>query len=252
MDSEALRRLLTAVRAGRLPVERALARLAALPPTGDLGFARVDHHRALRQGHPEVVYAPGKTPTQVAAIAKAIARRSGRVLVTRVDDAQARAVRRAVKGSVRSFTSVALLPKRREKRKGIALVTAGTSDLPVAEEARLTCRMMGCEPELVADVGVAGIHRLFAHLETLRAAQVLVVAAGMEGELPSVVGGLVAAPVIAVPTSVGYGTGAGGFAALLAMLNACAANVCCVNIDDGFGAGTLASLICSGSVERRS
>ncbi|MGQ0613813.1 MAG: nickel pincer cofactor biosynthesis protein LarB [Planctomycetaceae bacterium] len=252
MDREALRRLLSSVRAGRLPVERALERLAALPPTGDLGFARVDHHRALRQGHPEVVYAPGKTPAQLAAIAKEIARRSGRVLVTRVDDAQARAVRRAVKGSVQSFTSVALLPKRRAKRRGIVIVTAGTSDLPVAEEARLTCRMMGCEPELVVDVGVAGIHRLFAHAETLRAARVLIVAAGMEGALPSVVGGLVAAPVIAVPTSVGYGTGAGGFAALLAMLNSCAANVCCVNIDDGFGAGTLAGLICLGSGERGS
>lgn len=244
MDERRLRALLEAVRDGTLPVDRAAARLLAHPPVEDLGFARVDHHREWRQGHPEVVYGPGKTPAQAAALAVRIAKRSGRLLVTRVDAAQARAIRRAVPRAAyfREARAVALLPRRR-RVGGIVVVTAGTSDLPVAEEARVTCRVMGHEPKLLADVGVAGLHRLLAHAETLRAARVLVVCAGMEGALPSVVGGLVPAPVIAVPTSVGYGAGAGGIAPLLAMLNSCAANVCCVNVDDGFGAGVVASLV---------
>jgi len=246
IDGGALRALLARVRSGRLPVERAAAILGRRA-IEELGFARIDHDREWRQGHPEVVYAPGKTPARAAALAKRIAARAGRLLVTRVDDAQARAIRRAVPRArfFREARAVALLPRGRG-RPGIAIVTAGTSDLPVAEEARVTCRMMGHEPELIADVGVAGLHRLLAHAGALRAARVIVVAAGMEGALPSVVGGLVAAPVVAVPTSVGYGAGAGGIAPLLAMLNSCAANVCCVNIDDGFGAGVVASLINAG------
>jgi NCAIR mutase (PurE)-related protein len=244
MDEGRLRALLEAVRDGTLTVERAAARLCGHSPAEDLGFAQVDHQREWRQGYPEVVFGPGKSPAQAAALAKRIAKRSGRLLVTRVDAAQARAIRRAVPRAshVQEARAVALFPRGR-RAEGIAIVTAGTADLPVAEEARITCRFLGHEPRLFADVGVAGLHRLLAHAAALREARVVVVCAGMEGALPSVVGGLVPAPVIAVPTSVGYGAGAGGIAPLLAMLNSCAANVCCVNIDDGFGAGVVASLV---------
>jgi len=238
-----MRSLLERVRSGRMTIDAA-ARTLRAAPFGDLEYATVDHHRELRQGHPEIVYAPGKTPAQVAKIAKEIAARARRLLVTRIDPAQARAVRRAVPRAVHHARAraVALLP-RRKRRPGIVIVSAGTSDQPVAEEAALACRYLDQSPELIQDVGVAGVHRLLRHAERLQAARVVIAVAGMEGALASVVGGLVAAPVVAVPTSVGYGAGAGGIAPLLAMLNSCAANVCCVNIDDGVGAAVVASLV---------
>jgi len=246
MDASTIRKLLEAVRKKKLPVEDALARLRALPPFEELdGFATVDHHRALRKGHPEIVYGPGKTPAQAAAIAKEIVGRSKRVLVTRVDAAQARAIRKALPKSVHHKTAraVTLLPGRKAGKPGIVIVSAGTADQTVADEARVTCRFLGQEAEHLADVGVAGIHRLLRKIETLQRARVVIAVAGMEGALASVVGGLVAAPVIAVPTSIGYGAGAGGIAALLAMLNSCASNVCVVNIDNGVGAAVVASRI---------
>lgn len=243
--SRDLRKLLQGVATGRLSVATAERRLRAQPSFQDLGFATVDHHREARQGHPEIVFGPGKTAAQAARIAREIVARSGRVLVTRVTPAQARAVRRAVPAAVYSRVArcVGVLPPKKSRREGILIVTAGTGDLPVAEEARETCRLLGQEPELLCDVGVAGVHRLLRRVEILRRARVIVAVAGMEGALASVVGGLVAAPVVAVPTSVGHGAGGPGVAALLAMMSSCAANVCCVNIDDGVGAGVVAGLI---------
>ncbi len=225
MDAAEVRRLLERVRAGELDVDEAERLLKASPAYADLEFATVDHHRALRQGHPEIVFAPGKQPDQAARIASEIHARSGRVLVTRVETAQA----------------VAVLPERRPT--GIAIVSAGTADQRVAEEARVTCRYLGHEPQMITDVGVAGVHRLLRHSDALIKARVVIAVAGMEGALASVVGGLVGVAVIAVPTSVGYGTGAGGLAAVLSMLNSCASNVTCVNIDNGVGAAIVAGLI---------
>ncbi|MCL4232558.1 MAG: nickel pincer cofactor biosynthesis protein LarB [Dehalococcoidia bacterium] len=244
MDREALRELLAAVAAGEKTVEDAAARLERAP-YDDLGFARVDHHRALRDGLPEVVLALGKTPEQVAAIARSILDAAGRVLVTRVEPPHAAALAAAVPGML--FDRDARLawydPAPRPKRGNVAVVTAGTADIPVAQEAALTAEMMGAMVTRHFDVGVAGLHRLADRIEALRAANALVVVAGMEGALPSVVGGLVANPVIAVPTSVGYGASFGGVAALLGMLNSCATGVAVVNIDNGFGAGFLAATI---------
>ena len=244
LDSDLVRELLDGVRRGDVPVEAALERLRVLP-FEDLGFAKVDHHRGLRDGFPEVVLAMGKTQAQVAAIAERIAARGGRLLVTRAAPEHAAAVRALLPDAVYHETARCVTLERRpvERRPGVAVVCAGTSDLPVAEEAAITAEMMGNAVLRIADVGVAGIHRLFDRLEDLRAANVLVVAAGMEGALPSVVAGLVDTPVVAVPTSVGYGASFGGLAALLAMLNACAAGVAVVNIDNGFGAGYMAGLI---------
>jgi len=245
MQADDLRTLLERVRRGKLSVEDAERALRATPLLADLGYATLDHHRELRQGHPEIVYGPGKTPAQVARIGKEIAARAGRLLVTRVDAAQARALRRALPRARHDAVArtVALLPPRARRRKGIVIVSAGTADQAVAREALVTCRFLGQEPSHLADVGVAGIHRLLRHVEALRAARAVIAVAGMEGALASVVGGLVGVPVVAVPTSTGYGAGAGGLAALLAMLNACASNVCCVNIDNGVGAAVVASLI---------
>ncbi|MCZ6573540.1 MAG: nickel pincer cofactor biosynthesis protein LarB [Planctomycetota bacterium] len=247
MDAEAIRDLLKHVREGRLSVAQAERKLRASPAFVDLGFATVDHHRELRQGHAEVIYAAGKTPRQVVAIARQIVKRTGSVLVTRADPVHVRALRRAYARAVhhKDARAVTVQParKKRSLRPGIALVAAGTADLPVAEEARVTCRFLGHEPEAVYDVGVAGLHRLLARTDALQRARVVIAVAGMEGALASVVGGLVGAPVVGLPTSVGYGTGSGGLAALLSMLNSCAANVCCVNIDDGFGAAVVACLI---------
>jgi NCAIR mutase (PurE)-related protein len=204
----------------------------------------VDHHRALRTGHPEIIYGPGKTPEQVAELATAIVGRSGRVLATRVDAAQAAAVGAAVPGVVHDAVArcVSLVPDG-ERATGIAIVSAGTADQAVAGEARATCRYLGQEPAWIVDVGVAGVHRLLRRAEELHAARVVIAVAGMEGALASVVGGLVGVPVVAVPTSVGYGAGAGGLAPLLAMLNSCASNVAVVNIDNGVSAAVVASLI---------
>jgi NCAIR mutase (PurE)-related protein len=244
VDADALSDLLGAVRAGDTTIDEAVERLRTLP-FEELGFATVDHHRALREGFPEVVLGLGKTPAQVAAIASRIADRSGRLLVTRATAEQAAAVIDVIPDARYQETARAVTVERRPavRSPGVAVVCAGTSDLPVAEEAAITAEMMGNAVERIADVGVAGIHRLLHHLPRLRAARVLVVVAGMEGALPSVVAGLVDTPVIAVPTSIGYGASFGGLAALLAMLNSCAAGVSVVNIDNGFGAGYMAALI---------
>ena len=223
-----------------------MSRLAALPYE-DLEFARLDHHRALRKGFPEVVYGLGKTPEQVATIAESILRHSDRLLVTKTGPESYAAVRERVADAVYDPTARTITVDRRvdaEPVPGVVVASGGTSDLPVVAEAAVTAEIMGCQVERISDVGVAGIHRLLDHLPALRRARVVVAVAGMEGALPSVVGGLVAAPVIAVPTSVGYGASYDGLAALLAMLNSCAPGVAVVNIDNGFGAGYLAAQIC--------
>lgn len=242
--SEAIR-LLEAWRAGEIPRAKVLAAFQAAP-TANLGFAQVDTHRALRKGFPEVIYGAGKTPEQVVKIAAKVLERESRVLVTRVGADHARALRRKFKKAVHHKLArcVTIETQPLAKRPGtIAVICAGTSDLPVAEEAAVTAEIMGNRVERIADVGVAGLHRILARLETLQTANVLVVVAGMEGALPSVVAGLVSRPVIAVPTSVGYGASFGGVAALLGMLNSCGSGVTVVNIDNGFGAGYAASQI---------
>ena len=223
-----------------------MSRLAALPYE-DLEFAKLDHHRELRKGFPEVVYGLGKTPEQVATIAESILRHSDRLLVTKTGPESYAAVRERVADAVYDPTAQTITVDRRvdaEPVPGVVVASGGTSDLPVVAEAAVTAEIMGCQVERISDVGVAGIHRLLDHLPALRRARVVVAVAGMEGALPSVVGGLVAAPVIAVPTSVGYGASYDGLAALLAMLNSCAPGVAVVNIDNGFGAGYLAAQIC--------
>ncbi|HTW62797.1 MAG TPA: nickel pincer cofactor biosynthesis protein LarB [Terracidiphilus sp.] len=245
MNPQAIERLLEEVREGRTQVSEALERLRHLP-FEDLGFAKLDHHRALRTGMPEVIFAQGKTEAQVSAIFARMAQAGGNVLATRATPAVYDAVRSAEPRAEFHETARAITLRQSEPPAGkglLAVVCAGTSDLPVAEEAAVTARLMGNTVELIADVGVAGIHRLLAQKDTLAAARVLIVCAGMEGALPTVVGGLVNAPVVAVPTSVGYGASLGGVAALLGMLNTCSPNVCVVNIDNGFGAACMASLM---------
>jgi len=245
MDQEQLRKLLEQVRDGATDIDAALERLRHLP-FEDLGFAKVDHHRALRHGMPEVIFAKGKTPEQVQQIAAKLLERAPNVLITRADQAMAELVR-SVEPEAEYFPlsgAVRVWRERVIRGKGkIAVVCAGTSDIPVAEEAQVTAEVMGNEVETIHDIGVAGIHRLMNNRERLAAARVIVVCAGMEGALPSAVGGLVSCPVIAVPTSVGYGASFHGLAALLGMLNSCSSNVTVVNIDNGFGAGYVASLI---------
>lgn len=245
MNRAHIEALLNEVSAGRATVPEALERLRDLP-FEDLGFAKVDHHRALRTGMPEVIFAAGKTPEQVAAIFARMAAAGGNVLATRASQEAFAAVAAVEPRAVFHAASrvIALAQADAPRGKGtIAVVCAGTSDLPVAEEAFHTAELMGNAVELIADVGVAGIHRLLAQKQSLQAARVLIVCAGMEGALPTAVAGLVRAPVIAVPTSVGYGASFGGVAALLGMLNSCAPNVSVVNIDNGFGAASIASLI---------
>jgi NCAIR mutase (PurE)-related protein len=239
--------LLEDVRAGRASVQESLARLAGWP-VADLVHTRLDTQRELRCGFPEVVYGAGKTPAELAQIAREIAARHGRLLVTRASAEGAAALLEAVPGARHHVPARAVSYERPRADgpapEGLVLVlSAGTSDAPVAAEAALTARMLGARVEELPDVGVAGLHRLLAHAGRLRAARALVVVAGMEGALPSVVGGLVQRPVIAVPTSVGYGASLGGLAALFAMLNSCAPNVSVVNIDNGFGAGYVAALV---------
>jgi len=238
-------RLLEAWRAGEIPREKVLQAFQAAP-TANLGFAQVDTHRALRKGFPEVIYGGGKTPQQVLKIAGKLLEHESRVLVTRAGPEHARVLRRKFKNAVyhEMARCVTIENEPLAKRPGvIAVICAGTSDLPVAEEAAVTAEIMGNRVERITDAGVAGLHRILGRLETLQTAHVLVVVAGMEGALPSVVAGLVSRPVIAVPTSIGYGASFGGVAALLGMLNSCGSGVTVVNIDNGFGAGYAASQI---------
>ena len=233
------------MRAGDVTPDAALDQIRTLP-FEDLGFAKVDHHRALRVGVPEVIFGPGKLPEHFVEIFARLAERGNNVLATRVSAEQvAVTIARYPAAEYNSLARTLVLRQRTEKLgKGtIGIISAGTSDIPVAEEAAVTADVMGNDISRLFDVGVAGLHRLLSHSEDLRAARVLVVCAGMEGALPSVVGGLVGVPVIAVPTSVGYGAAFGGIAALLGMINSCASNVSVVNIDNGFGAAYVASLI---------
>lgn len=248
MNSEEILKLLKKIEDGQLTPEAAVERLKHMP-FEDLGFAKVDHHRALRQGYAEVVFGKGKTPAQVAEIVRAMIRHKEsrqNILVTRADTKTLAAVKRVSRGAKFHPASGAITVERSKEITGkgtILVVSAGTSDIPVAEEALLTARMMGNRVEHLYDVGVAGIHRLLEHRILLSEARVIICIAGMEGALPSVVGGLVGVPVIAVPTSTGYGASFGGVAALLGMLNSCASNVTVVNIDNGFGAACVASCI---------
>jgi NCAIR mutase (PurE)-related protein len=245
LNAESIRKLFEQVRIGKLSPDDAVARLRHMP-FEDLGFAKVDHHRALRAGMPEVILGEGKTPSQVAAIFARLAKHNSSILATRADAKQFAAVKKKVRAAQYRELARAIVLERNQTKYGtgiIAVVSAGTSDIPVAEEAVVTAELMGNEVTHFYDVGVAGIHRLLANREALTKARVVIVCAGMEGALPSVVGGLVGVPVIAVPTSVGYGASFKGLAALLGMLNSCASNVSVVNIDNGFGAGYVASLI---------
>jgi len=245
VHADSIRKLFEEVRKGKLSPDEAVERLRYLP-FEDLEFAKVDHHRLLRVGMPEVIFGQAKTPLQVAQIFTRLAKHGGNVLATRATAAQFAAVKKKVPKAEYRERARAIVLRRDNQKHGkgtIAVVSAGTSDIPVAEEAAVTAEVMGNEVEHLYDVGVAGIHRLFAHRNSLIKARVVIVCAGMEGALPSVIGGLVGVPVIAVPTSVGYGAAFDGLAALLGMMNSCASNVSVVNIDNGFGAGYVASLI---------
>ena len=247
MDRQTIHNLLRQVADGHISPDGALDRLSDLP-FENLGFAHVDHHRALRTGYPEVIFCQGKTSDQIVAIAERIVESSSLLLATRADDAARQSLQERFPQAECDVLARTVLVRPpgldAPPPKGqITLVSAGTSDLPVAREALVTARSMGARVEAIFDVGVAGIHRLLAYREQLRSARVVVVVAGMEGALASVVGGLVQAPVVAVPTSIGYGASFNGVAALLAMLNTCASGVVTVNIDNGFGAGYAAALI---------
>ena len=253
MNRNAIRRLLREVKTGGVTVENALERLRHLP-LEDLGFATLDHHRALRRGYPEVVYGQGKTAEQIVEIVSRLKEMGQTVLVTRVGAEVHEAVRvRHPQALYHAVPRLVVVPVGRapRPRPGVLVLSAGTSDLPVAEEAAVTAEVLGNRVERAYDVGVAGLHRLLARKVALARARVIVAVAGMEGALPSVVAGLTDCPVIAVPTSTGYGAGAGGQAALLAMLNSCAGGIGVVNIDNGFGAGLLASMINRQSARRR-
>jgi NCAIR mutase (PurE)-related protein len=245
MTEDQIRKILNDHKSGALSSEEAMARLRELP-FEDLGFANVDHHRSLRQGFPEVIFGVGKTPEQVARIVESMHKHDHNILVTRATPEHFERVKRIAPEAEFHAGARAIGIEKEKKIYGkgtVLIVSAGTSDMPVAEEAVVTARLMGNHVEALYDVGVAGLHRLLDRRERLTKARVLIVVAGMEGALPSVVGGLVAVPVIAVPTSVGYGASFNGVAALLGMLNSCASNVTVVNIDNGFGAGVVASLI---------
>jgi len=246
MDMDSLRNLLQEFHASRLSLDETLETLKLLPYE-DLGFVKIDHHRGLRQGFPEVVFCQGKTVVQVATIMEHLAAHNNNILGTRATMEMYNAVKSIVPDAQYIEIAKTIVVKRDkvepDDQRVVLVLTAGTSDIPAAEEAAVTAEVMGNKVERIYDVGVAGIHRLFAHQHRIQQANVLIVAAGMEGALVSVVGGMVAKPVIALPTSVGYGANFGGLAALLSMLNSCAAGVSVVNIDNGFGAGRLASII---------
>jgi pyridinium-3,5-biscarboxylic acid mononucleotide synthase len=245
MDQERLKDLLLEFKEGHLELDQALERMRHMP-FEDLGYAQVDHHRSIRLGFPEVIFGLGKTPEQIVGVASSLLERSSNLLITRVSRATFERVRE-IAGDAEFHESCGAISVRRDVttrgRGVITVVTAGTSDISVADEAAVTAEVMGNQVERIFDVGVAGIHRVLSRREALQSARVIVCVAGMEGALPSVVGGLVGTPVIAVPTSVGYGASFNGLAALLGMLNSCASNVAVVNIDNGFGAGFVASLI---------
>ncbi len=246
MNKQKLEHLLKGVQSGRVSIDQALARLKSLP-FEDLGHSRVDHHRSLRKGFPEVIWGEGKTAEQILSIMKGLKEKGQNILITRLEEKKAENIRSLFAKSRYYPLSKVLTffthPVKKEGKGKILVITAGTTDIPVAEEAAVTAEMMGNHVETLYDVGVAGIHRLLSQKRRLDEARVLIVVAGMEGALPSVVGGLVDKPVIAVPTSVGYGASFGGIAALLAMLNSCASGVAVMNINNGFGAGYMASLI---------
>jgi pyridinium-3,5-biscarboxylic acid mononucleotide synthase len=245
LAADQIRKMLQQVRSGALSVDDAFERLHDLPYE-DLGYAKVDHHRALRQGFPEVILGRGKDPAHVEGVVRSMLRRGHNILVTRGDEGLFKRIRRLTSKAEFHPLSGAIAVRRDRTVRGkgtILVVSAGTTDIPVAEEALVTAETMGNHVQAVYDVGVAGVHRLIGESRHLRAARVIVCVAGMEGALPSVLAGLVGAPVIAVPTSVGYGASFHGLAALLGMLNSCASNVAVVNIDNGFGAGYLASII---------
>ena len=249
MNSEEIRTILAELKAGTLKIEDAEADILALlrrAPFEDLGFARVDHHRVVRQGLPEVIFGSGKTPEQIAAIAERLVAHNTTLLVTRATHNDFLAVQQVVPDAEFHETARAITKPAKTTIRGkgiIGIATAGTSDLPVAEEARVTAEILGNDVDTIYDIGVAGLQRLLSEHKRLDKARVLIVVAGLEGALPSVVGGMVRAPIIAVPTSVGYGASFGGIAALLGMLNTCASGVSVVNIDNGFGAATIASII---------
>ena len=245
MDRNNLSKLLKQVKAGRVSVENAVERLRQLP-FEDLGFAKIDHHRQLRQGYPEVIFGQGKTPEHVVQIVRKMLTRKHNILITRGTKqlyTRIKKVTRKAEFHALSGAITVQLDKTVRGKGTILVVSAGTADIPVAEEALVTVGIMGHKAEAIYDVGVAGLHRLLEHVPALQSARAVICAAGMEGALPSVVAGLVGVPVIAVPTSIGYGSSFQGLAALLAMLNSCAPNVAVVNIDNGFGAGCLASMI---------
>jgi len=245
LDSESLRKLFEDVKSGQLGIDEAVNSLRTLP-FEDLGFAKVDHHRNIRNGYPEVIYSEGKTVEQIKAIVQKLMVKNNNIIASRATKLVYEGIKEVTEDAVYYEMARMVVIKKREiplSSKYIAIVTAGTSDMPVAEEAAITAETLGNRVERVYDVGVAGIHRLFERLDILMNAKVLIVVAGMEGALVSVVGGLVDKPVIAVPTSIGYGSSFGGLSALLTMLNSCASGVGVVNIDNGFGAGYLASMI---------
>lgn len=245
MNPDKIRDLLEAVAAGATSPEEASQRLRFLP-FEDIGFAKIDHHRHLRRGFPEVIFGPGKTPSQISTIASKLIEQSQNVLVTKTNEEAYKEVAKIhPKASWKEEARAVVVEVQPLPRTSglVLVVSAGTSDIPIAEEAALTADLMGCQVERLFDVGVAGLHRLASHQDLLSKANVIVVAAGMEGALPSVVAGFVAVPVVAVPTSIGYGASFGGVSALLAMLNSCSTGVAIVNIDNGFGAGYLAGIM---------
>ena len=245
MNAEAMRALLENVRNGTVAPDDALETLRELP-FQEMGFAKVDHHRALRRGFPEVIFCPGKTVPQIAEIAHSIHARGNTLLATRTDETAFKAVRERVSDAQFDATARVIWAQGNEKLQlpgTLGVLSAGTGDIPVAEEAAVCAEVMGASVQRIYDIGVAGLHRLLSQLDTIRSCDVLIAVAGMEGAMPSVLGGLVEAPVIAVPTSIGYGANLGGVAALLGMLNSCAGGVSVVNIDNGFGAAMCAAAI---------
>lgn len=243
MDKTRINKLLKDVKGGKLPIQEAYSRLKNLPYE-DIGFAKVDHHRSMRKGFPEVIYCQGKTVEQITSIFKKLAANHSNIMATRADKKVYKAVKKALKNAKYHEKAMIITSGHGEKGSGnVLIITAGTADIPVAEEAAVTAEFLGNNIKRLYDVGVAGIHRLLGSMEKFKDAEVIIVVAGMEGALASVVGGLTDRPVIAVPTSVGYGASFKGLAALLAMLNSCAPGVAVVNIDNGFGAGVMAAIM---------